>query len=92
MSTTRVQRTDSAVEAGKAQVDQMEASAKAAVEGAVTKAVATHMPQASGPEIERMVDTATSSVEETLKPQADVARDQIATIAHTSEVDEKSTS
>ena len=85
MSAINLQKAESAVEAGKAQVDQMEASAKAAVEGAVTKAVAEHLPETNRGDLEAMVETATASVEETLKPQADVAREQIGTIAKTPE-------
>ena len=83
MSALNAQKADTAVETGKAQVDQVAKSAKAAVSGAVQEAVNTHMPTASADEIKAVVETASESLEHSLQPQVKVARDQIATIANT---------
>lgn len=83
MSALNAQKADAAVEAGKTQIDQVAESAKAAVPGAVRKAVSQFIPNA-GAEIETAVaEAATASLERMLGPQVDVARDQVQATSRT---------
>ena len=77
MAALNAQQAQTAVDTGINQVDQMVESAKAAVPAAVQEAVAANIPNADPGEIQAAADAAADSLETRLKPQAQVAREQM---------------
>ncbi len=77
MSALNAQKVETAVETGKNQINQVAESAKAAVSGAVQEAFSQHAPNADADAVKAAVETATESLQSTLEPQVQVARDQV---------------
>jgi hypothetical protein len=88
MSALNAQRAGTAVDTGKNQVDQIAASATAAVTGAVQQAVSQHMPTVDASVVQEVAETASASLESALKPQVKVAHEQVDAIALTSPGDD----
>lgn len=85
MSALNAQKAGTLVDTGKNQVDQIAASATAAVTGAVQQAVSQHMPEADAKVVQEVAETASASLGDTLKPQVQVAHEQVDAIAPTHE-------
>jgi hypothetical protein len=77
MSALNAQKAGTLVDTGKNQVDQIAASATAAVTGAVQQAVSQHMPKADASLVQEVAEAASASLENTLKPQIEVAHEQV---------------
>jgi hypothetical protein len=88
MSALNEQRAGTAVDTGKNQVDQIAASATAAVTGAVQQAVSQHMPTADASLVQEVAETASASLENTLRPQVKVAHEQVDALSLTSPGDD----
>jgi hypothetical protein len=67
-------------EAGKTAVDQINASAVSGMPGAVMKAVTEHAPGIPHDTLTQIAESASQSLGEILKPQVDVAKEQIAAV------------
>lgn len=80
-SALNAQKADTLTAAGHNQAQQMAASATAVAPGAVQGAVAQNMPHATPQQIRAVAEAATASLEEALKPQLEVAQQQIAAIS-----------
>jgi hypothetical protein len=78
MAALNAQKAADTEEAGKTAVDQVKESAVSGMEGAVMKAVNEHAPNMDADTRTKMAESATQSLKDTLKPQVDVAKDQIA--------------
>ena len=76
-SALSAQKVDAIAGAAKNQLEQVERSAAAVVPGAVRQAVAEELPDASPATVQALTDKTTAVLEDSLKPQVDVARDQI---------------
>jgi hypothetical protein len=85
MSALNAQRAGAAVETGKAQVDQVAESAKAAIPGAVQSAISEHLPSADAAVVKAVAAAASESLESTIGPQVGLARDQIDAMGSTAE-------
>ena len=83
MSAINAQKAGTLVDTGKNQVDQIAASATAAVTGAVQQAVSQHMPEADAKVVQEVAETASASLGAALEPQVQVAHEQIDAIAPT---------
>jgi hypothetical protein len=83
LSALNAQKANDAVETGKTQIDQVAESAKAAVPGAVQEAVSRHIPTADADTVQAVANAAVQSMETALKPQVEVAREQVDTIGKT---------
>jgi hypothetical protein len=81
MSALNQQKAATAVDTGKAQVNQVVESAKAAVPAAVQEAFAARQSDASAEEIHGVAEAATAALGRQLQPQADEAKKQIDAIA-----------
>lgn len=77
MSALNAQKVDALSETAKNQLVQINESAKAAVPGAVRRAVAEQFPDATAKTVQSVTDAAVASLDDALKPQVAVARDQI---------------
>jgi hypothetical protein len=91
MSALNAQKAGTLVDTGKNQVDQIAASATAAVAGAVQQAVSQHIPGTDAKVVQEMAEAASASLGDTLKPQIEVAHEQVDAIAPTVSVDDPST-
>ncbi len=76
-SALNAQKVESIAGAAKNQISQVEESAKAAVPGAIRKALAEELPGTDAATLQRVADTATGALADELAPQVQVAQDQI---------------
>jgi hypothetical protein len=81
VSALNAQKVDAVAGTAKNQLAQVEASAKAAVPGAVRQAVAEALPDAPADSVQAVADKATDALDAALKPQVEVAQEQIDTLA-----------
>jgi hypothetical protein len=81
VSALNAQRVDAVASTAKNQLTQVEESAKAAVPGAVRKALAEEIPDATADTQQAVADKATEELDQALKPQVSVAQSQIDTVA-----------
>jgi hypothetical protein len=77
MSALNAQKASATADAAKAQVEQIAASATAAVGGAVESAVAQHIPDATASVVQQVVQAASVELESTLAPQIEGAHKQV---------------
>jgi hypothetical protein len=77
LSALNAQKANAAVDSGKAQADQMVASATAAAPTAVQAAVLAHIPGTDAATLQAITDAATGSLDAALKPQLAVAHQQM---------------
>lgn len=91
MSALNAQKTGTAVDTGKNQVQQVALSATAAVPGAVQEAVAQHIPGATPEQLKAVAETTAASLSSMLQPQVRVALEQVDAIGQKVQSEDKAT-